>query len=277
MQKINVDRRRPTRTEWRKRRTRRRLGILALIVLVPVLVAVIAHRAAVPKVSEIEHGSMARGTETYRAPIESPASVSAPSPTPAPEPIEDQIASLVADTHGTYLTLEAIEASIEGPYREQIVSAITGLLEYPSLVGTLRQIVTQEIGGLTDAKAYSTANMERAAVVWCILNRADSQAAKGTTDLAVGEHVMYVATYPNAFAYIPGGAQFDGTQELVEDVLCRWVLERYLGPSAAAETIGRVLPLEYHFFGGDGKHNIFRTEWRGGVRWEWFLPDPYAQ
>ena len=39
--------------------------------------------------------------------------------------------------------------------------------------------------------------------------------------------------------------------------------------------LGRVLPPEYLFFGGDGKHNTFRTEWDGGEYWDWSWPSPY--
>lgn len=35
------------------------------------------------------------------------------------------------------------------------------------------------------------------------------------------------------------------------------------------------LPPEYLFFGGDGKHNTFRTEWDGGEYWDWSWQSPY--
>ena len=41
--------------------------------------------------------------------------------------------------------------------------------------------------------------------------------------------------------------------------------------------LGRVLPREYLFFTGDGKHNHFRTEWDGGQVWDWSLQSPYEE
>ena len=61
-------------------------------------------------------------------------------------------------------------------------------------------------------------------------------------------------------------------EELALDVIERWLDEK------DGETeVGRVLPREYLFFTGDGKHNHFRTEWDGGQVWDWSLQSPYEE
>ena len=61
-------------------------------------------------------------------------------------------------------------------------------------------------------------------------------------------------------------------EELALDVIERWLDEK----DGEAE-VGRVLPREYLFFTGDGKHNHFRTEWDGGQVWDWSLQSPYEE
>lgn len=63
-----------------------------------------------------------------------------------------------------------------------------------------------------------------------------------------------------------------GGLDLAADVIERWLQEK----NGAADA-GRVLPAEYLFFSGDGTHNYFRTEWRGGTVWDWSLPSPYEE
>lgn len=106
-------------------------------------------------------------------------------------------------------------------------------------------------------------DMEKAACVWCVLNRVD--------DPAFPDTVAAVLTQPRQFAgYSP---EYPATEELkaiAADVLTRWEEER-----AGAAGVGRVLPAEYLFFTGDGKRNHFRTEYRGGTVWGWSLENPY--
>ena len=52
--------------------------------------------------------------------------------------------------------------------------------------------------------------------------------------------------------------------------MTRWLIE-----DKCVGDVGRVLPKEYLFFGGDGKRNYFRTEYIGGDIWDWSLDDPY--
>lgn len=106
-------------------------------------------------------------------------------------------------------------------------------------------------------------DMEKAAVAWCVLNRVD---AGGWPDT-----VAEVVTQPFQFVgYSPDYPAMPELKAIAADVLTRWEREKREGGDA-----GRVLPAEYVFFTGDGERNYFRTEYRGGVYWDWTLNNPY--
>lgn len=106
---------------------------------------------------------------------------------------------------------------------------------------------------------------EMAAVVWCILNRVDVK------DYACGNSIEYVVTFPKQFhGYDPDNPVTPHIKELVIDVLDRWQAEK-----EGAENVGRVLPKEYRFFEGDGRHNHYVTEYGGKDYWDWSLESPY--
>ena len=158
----------------------------------------------------------------------------------------------------------------------QLVSKCRELLAYEcykgeTLVQALAKTVTAEIGGLTDDKAYSTARMEEAAVVWCILNRTDTY-----YEDSGAEQIKKVVKAADQFAYNSWGTIHEGMEDLVVDVLIRWELEK----SGLVEECGRVLPQEYLFFHGDGRHNHFRTKYKHSSAdgyWDWSLSDPYKE
>lgn len=106
-------------------------------------------------------------------------------------------------------------------------------------------------------------DMEKAAVVWCVLNRVDAARWPDT--------VAEVVTEPSQFAgYSPDYPATEELKAIAADVLTRWERERREGGD-----VGRVLPAEYFFFTGDGERNYFRTEFTGGAFWDWTLPNPY--
>lgn len=112
-------------------------------------------------------------------------------------------------------------------------------------------------------EARGCTTTEQAAVVWCVLNRVDSP--------DFPDDILEVLEQPNQFSGY--GANYPVWPEilsLVEDVLDRWEMEK-----TAVGDVGRVLPKEYVFFEGDGQHNYFRTEYRGGTIWNWSLDSPY--
>lgn len=107
-------------------------------------------------------------------------------------------------------------------------------------------------------------DMEKAAVVWCVLNRVDAERWPDT--------VAGVVTEPSQFAgYSPDYPATEELKAIAADVLTRWERERREGGD-----VGRVLPAEYFFFTGDGERNYFRTEFTGGTFWDWTLPNPYS-
>ena len=106
---------------------------------------------------------------------------------------------------------------------------------------------------------------EWAAIYWNILNRVDSD------DPYYPDNIIgVVAQSAQYHGYDPTNPVLPVLKELALDVIDRWQREKQ------GETdVGRVLPPEYLFFGGDGKHNTFRTEWDGGEYWDWSWPSPY--
>lgn len=119
----------------------------------------------------------------------------------------------------------------------------------------LAKVVYREARGIED-KAH------QAAVIWCILNRVDAGLG--------GDTITEVATYPNAFAWVPDTPVEQEFLMLAADVCERWNLEK-----AGQDDVGRVLPKEYLYFTGDGKLNHFTTEWKGTETWDWSLESPY--
>ena len=102
-----------------------------------------------------------------------------------------------------------------------------------------------------EARGVSS-DAEKAACVWCALNRVDY----GYGDIIVG--------------YNEKNPVDDDLITLCIDVLTRWYAER-----EGQVEVGRVLPADYLWFSGDGERNHFRNAYRGGDRWDWSLPSPY--
>lgn len=114
-----------------------------------------------------------------------------------------------------------------------------------------------------EARGCSTT--EQAAVIWCILNRADS--------LEFPNEPLMVVQQKNQFAgYDPNYPIEPEFVDLVNDVIGRWELEK-----TAVGSVGRVLPKQYTYFHGDGVHNHFRDAYIGGNTWNWSLDSPYEE
>lgn len=111
-----------------------------------------------------------------------------------------------------------------------------------------------------EARGVSS-DAEKAACVWCALNRVD----RGYGD------IITVVTAPEQFVgYREGNPADDKLITLCIDVLSRWYAEK-----DGQVEVGRVLPADYLWFSGDGERNHFRNAYRGGNRWDWSLPSPY--
>lgn len=105
--------------------------------------------------------------------------------------------------------------------------------------------------------------MEKAACVWCVLNRVDDPRFPDTV-LEVLEAPYQFAGYNASHPVLPELAA------LAADVLTRYHAERDGNTEA-----GRVLPAEYVFFTGDGQNNHFYSEWKGTDTYDWTLTNPY--
>ena len=114
-------------------------------------------------------------------------------------------------------------------------------------------------------EARGCSETEQAAVIWCILNRVDSSIRY------MPDNIIDVVTQKHQFlGYVKTFPVTEKIRELVIDVLTRWEMEK-----AGVENVGRILPPEYMWFHGDGRHNHFRDAYRGGNRWDWSLDSPY--
>lgn len=107
-------------------------------------------------------------------------------------------------------------------------------------------------------------NTQRAAVVWCILNRVDSD--------QFPNDIISVITAPNQFeGYNANNPVEDDIVALVIDVLDRYELEQ-----TAVGNVGRVLPSDYYFFRSSGTGvNVFRQNFGSKTTWNWKWGTPY--
>lgn len=104
---------------------------------------------------------------------------------------------------------------------------------------------------------------EQACVAWTVCNHVDEPSMRV-------DSIKEALTKPGRFYY---KSSFPATEDLLwlaRDVLERWNMEK-LGYKGS----GRVLPTDYLYYSGDGKHNYFRNAYRGGTRWDYSLPSPY--
>lgn len=118
---------------------------------------------------------------------------------------------------------------------------------------------------VTYGEAGSLSKTQQAAVVWCILNRVDSEVYPNTISEVITQKSQFYG-YKESHPIVPE------TKEIVIDVLLRWENEQ-----RGELDVGRVLPKEYMYFTGNGKENIFRlTSKSDSTAWDWSLPSPYS-
>lgn len=147
------------------------------------------------------------------------------------------------------VTPQVIEAIIEEPVEETPKYEIDR-----SDVEMLARLTWGEARGCTIT--------EQAAVMWCVLNRVDSE------DPLFPDTIQEVITQKNQFhGYNINNPIWPELEDLAQDVLMRWLTNGE----------GRVLPLEYCWFSGDGSHNYFRDAYglnKANI-WDWSLESPY--
>lgn len=114
-------------------------------------------------------------------------------------------------------------------------------------------------------EARGCTKMEQAAVAWCILNRVDNE------NPYFPDTISGVVKQPSQFSgYSKYNPVDEELLELAEDVLARWEKEKN------GETdVGRVLPEQYLYFGGNGRTNRFRTQYSYDDIWDWSCANPY--
>lgn len=124
----------------------------------------------------------------------------------------------------------------------------------PEEVAMIAKLLYRECRGVPS-------DTEKACVAWTVCNRVDAGYA-GT--------ISEVITAQNQFAYIEDTPVDEKLYALAEDVLARWNNERNGNVS-----VGRILPTDYLWFSGDGRHNYFRNQYSGGNIWDYSLESPY--
>lgn len=121
------------------------------------------------------------------------------------------------------------------------------------------------VEALNTGSGIISADYQKAAAMWCALNRFDAAFD--------GERIADIVAAPSQFhGYDPEHPIDDELLALAYDVLERWQAEK-----TGAADVGRVLPAEYLFFTGDGENNYFTAEYGSGVCYTWELPDVYAE
>lgn len=106
---------------------------------------------------------------------------------------------------------------------------------------------------------------EKAAVVWCVLNRVDSPKYPDTVAEVVTQRHQFVG-------YKASNPTTEEFMEIARDVLVRWHSEKN-----GTSEVGRVLPKDYLYFTGDGARNYFTAEWSSSAaEYGWTLPSPYG-
>lgn len=129
-----------------------------------------------------------------------------------------------------------------------------------------RNIEAEYIAKTVWGEALGCSKTEQAAVIWCILNRVDSDNPYFPDD------VISVITQPYQFVgYNPSNPVDEELYNLALDVLTRWNTEKENGGD-----VGRVLPSDYLFFHGDGRHNYFCKSYQSdGAYWSFVCDSPY--
>ena len=175
-----------------------------------------------------------------------------------PTKFEDPV-STVIDISEHIVDIDALENPTEQEEKEKESEIDISNIEkkYKDEIPYIARTVWGEARGCSET--------EQAAVIWCILNRVDSSIRY------MPDNIIDVVTQKHQFlGYVETFPVTEEIRKLVIDVLTRWEMEK-----AGVENVGRVLPPEYMWFHGDGRHNHFRDSYRGGNRWDWSLDSPY--
>ena len=115
------------------------------------------------------------------------------------------------------------------------------------------ELIAKTVWG--EARGFS--DVQKAAVAWCILNRVDSP--------RFPDSITGVVTSPGQFmGYCPTNQVDPEILAIVVEALRWWTVEEMIPAEG-----WRILPREYLYFSGNGRENIFTTEYMGGTIWVW--------
>lgn len=182
----------------------------------------------------------------------SPQTVIAAEQTPAIE--QDQPADDPSDLSA--LVEQSIERDmVTCTQREADIISIRAQYEGSVEIDMLAKLIYREARGVKS-------DTEKAAVVWCVLNRVDDSHHPDT--------IKKVITQKHQFAWRPKTPVQQKFKDLALDVVIRWELEK-----RGYENAGRILPSDYLFFAGRRGHNWFRNKYRTRRYWDWSLYSPY--
>lgn len=162
---------------------------------------------------------------------------------------------------------EVVPVETEEPeevYVDTTVYPDRPVLEVPEIVAPeYDNDVIEALAKMVWGEAGALPPMEQAATVWVVLNRVDHY----------NSDIITILLAKNQFqGYKVNNPVKPEIYEIVRDVLIRWQIEK-----ECVGSVGRVIPADYLWFYGDGKHNYFRNEYKGGKTWDWSLPNPYAE
>lgn len=95
-------------------------------------------------------------------------------------------------------------------------------------------------------EARGCSDLQKQAVAWCILNRVDDARFPNSVAGVVKQRYQFAG-------YSSGNPIDEELYAIAVDVLARWQMEQY-----CIGDVGRVLPREFVYFGGNGTSNRFR-------------------
>lgn len=171
------------------------------------------------------------------------------------------------DTEETLQQPDPVPALVADPVPAPVVTPEPAPQHYTDADAVaLAQMVWGEGRGINSLSINGkeiTGTCQKAAIMWCALNRLDA---------GYEEDLLEVIAAPHQFiGYAASNPVDDELLALAYDVLERWNMEQNGGTD-----VGRVLPADCHWFVGDGKHNYFRNAYSGGRVYSWDLPDVYG-
>ena len=168
---------------------------------------------------------------------------------------------------------KAHRKSVNGIFCAAVIAGIIALGTWMAVRATAAELDEPRLKLFSDAEtdmvaktvwgeARGCSDIQKEAVVWCILNRVD--------DDRFPDSISDVITQPNEFfGYSESNPVEESIRQLARKVMIVWATEEMM-PAYGKE---RVLPREYVFFSGNGVENTFTTNWLGGVVWDWSYID----